>query len=298
MRDRSTTIRLEEAFLKLGPSAQVNVTSHLQEEPQDRENAPKAAETPSPVPASGVVQSGSLPHVRPALEVDRFAPRPALIHLLQFAGGTLQACLQRIGQSLRSSPRLIGFASGDLNQGCTTTVLAIAFELARAGEKVLVIDGSPDHSLAESLGVVAERGWQDAVPSKLPLRDVMIRSVEDGFDILPSRPAQTFSPSSAAGLRLIPEWQNTYGWILVDYGTAFVSRPVTQWNEAQEIRSLPSRTSVPLSECRDFVVVQRMDSVTSIVRELQQRGRVLGVVETFVPPTAVDNCILCEREAA
>lgn len=298
MKDRSTTIRLEEAFLRLGPSGQVNAASALEEDLEDQGKDPRAAETSSSPPTFGVTQTGSLPHFRPALEVDRFAPRPTLLYLLQYAGSTLEGCLQRIRQSVRNNPRLVGFVSGEPHQGCTTTVLAIAYKLGRGGEKVLVIDGSPDHSLAETLGVMTERGWQDAIPSKLPLREVMIRSVEDGFDILPSRPAQTFSPFAGSGLRLLPEWQTTYEWILVDYGIAFVSRPVSQWNEAQEIRSLPSRTSVPLSECRDFVVVQRMDSVTSIVRELQQRGRVLGVVETFVPPTAADNCILCEREAA
>ncbi|MGB9689342.1 cellulose synthase operon protein YhjQ/BcsQ [Thermogutta sp.] len=298
MRDRSTTIRLEEAFLKLGPPGQTSAAPPLEQKLQDQLNDPRAAETASSTPATSVAQNGSPPHVRPALEVDRFAPPPALVHLLQFAAEALEGCLQRIRQSVHSRPRVVGFASCESHQGCTTTVLAVAYELARAGEKVLVIDGSPDHSLANSLGVVAERGWQDAVPSKLSLREVMIRSVEDGFDILPSRPAQTFSPSSATGVRLLPEWQNTYEWILVDYGTAFVSGPVSQRDDSQDIRSLPSRSSVPLSECRDFVVVQRMDSVTSIVRELQKRGRVLGLIETFVPRTAEANRVFCEREAA
>jgi len=56
-----------------------------------------------------------------------------------------------------------------------------------------VIDASPDRALADSLSLEIESGWEQAMLRRRPLREVIIRSNSDGFDILPGQPGSLAS---------------------------------------------------------------------------------------------------------
>lgn len=293
MTHRATTIRLDQAFLRIGPSSDQGSASDTATTSSGTQQPEGAFEAPA-------AQTGPL--FRPALEVEQFAPSAVVKHLLGGRTHGLAPCLIQLRESIPERPRIIGFAAGESRQGCTTTVLLAAFELARAGERVLAIDCAPDHGLAAALGVAIEQGWEEAVLARTPLREVTIRSIQDGFDVLPSRGPSGSATYRLPALRLPVEYGKTYDWILVDFGT-FFALPHTEGEQLSvrpeaNRRDGAARLPLPLTGCSDFIAVQRVDSAMSVISELRKRGNLLGVIETFVPQHAWENTVEIEREAA
>lgn len=240
--------------------------------------------------------------LRPALEVDHFAPSRIVRSYVRERQRELTKCLEQLGQMVRNRPRVVGFASAEAGEGCTTVVLALASVLGGNGQRVLVIDCAPDASLASSLGMLVEKGWQDAVLARRPLREVIIRSQQDRYDVLPSRPAEELAGTMRPVLRLTTDSAGTYDWVLVDFGEFFAADSqeepafprLASAGEASEESRLPP---MPI-QCRELVVVQRSDRVGSLIPSVQRWAVILGVIETFTPQIAQENAMVCEREAA
>lgn len=293
MTHRATTIRLDQAFLRIGPSSEGGPGSQGSALATGVEQAESLREAPPR-------ESGAL--FRPALEVEQFAPSGVVKHFLSGRVSELASCLSLLRQLIPERPRIVGFAAGESRQGCTTVVLITAYELARAGERVLAIDCAPDHGLAGALGVDIDQGWGEAVIARTPLREVTIRSIQDGFDLLPSRRSSNLTSHHFPALRLPPEYERTYDWILIDFGTFFTAPP-TQiephlGRPDKSLRDISSRPPHPIAGCDNFIAVQRSDSPVSVIPELRKRGHLLGVIETFVPPHAGENRVELDREAA
>jgi len=87
-----------------------------------------------------------------------------------------------------SPGRIIGIASGKGGVGKTWFAITLAHALARAGRRVLLFDG--DLGLANvdiQLGLTPARDLGAVIAGRATLREVVLRHVEAGFDILPGR---------------------------------------------------------------------------------------------------------------
>ncbi len=87
-----------------------------------------------------------------------------------------------------TGPRLIAIASGKGGVGKTWFSITLAHALARSGRRVLLVDA--DLGLANvdiQLGLTPAQDLGVLLAGKVPLRDVVMRYREGGFDVLPGR---------------------------------------------------------------------------------------------------------------
>lgn len=164
----------------------------------------------------------------PALEVDAFLIPAICRKMADRLGST---ALAPVAQALASAARrgccLGGFLGWGAASGCTTTVLSTALLLADRGKRVLVVDAAQNSALTSLLGLEMEQGW-DTSPDP-SLRELVIRSLEDRFDLLPrSTLAATSRPGTVpttAGRATHPLWRRLaeltahYAFILIDLGS-------------------------------------------------------------------------------
>lgn len=164
----------------------------------------------------------------PALEVDAFLVPPICRKMADCLGAT---ALAPVAQALASAARrgccLGGFLGWGAASGCTTTALSTALLLADRGKRVLVVDAADNAALTSLLGLETEQGW-DTSPDP-SLRELVIRSLEDRFDLLPkSTLAATSRPDTVpttAGRAVHPLWRRLaeltahYAFILIDLGS-------------------------------------------------------------------------------
>ncbi|MGQ9604966.1 MAG: hypothetical protein ACUVTW_02120 [Thermogutta sp.] len=173
----------------------------------------------------------------PALEVDAFLIPAICRKMADRLGST---ALAPVAQALASAARrgccLGGLLGWGAASGCTTTVLSTALLLADRGKRVLVIDAAENAALTSLLGLEIELGW-DTSPDP-SLRELVIRSLEDRFDLLPkSTLAATSRPgivTTTAGRAFQPLWRRLaeltvhYAFILIDLGSEPAERHPSQ----------------------------------------------------------------------
>lgn len=183
---------------------------------------------PLPSPQASVGRANSASAFLPALEVDAFLVPPICRKMADRLGST---ALAPVAQALASAARrgccLGGFLGWGTASGCTTTALSTALLLADRGKRVLVVDAAQNSALTSLLGLEIEQGW-DTSPDP-SLRELVIRSLEDRFDLLPkSTPAATSRPgtiAATAGRSSHPLWRRLaeltahYAFILIDLGS-------------------------------------------------------------------------------
>ena len=121
-----------------------------------------------------------------AWEVDGFRlPSPCV---------QMHECLQDQLHSVRSllrdvsynQQKLVNIHSWSKGEGRTTLAIALAHFMAKHGQNVLIIDANHDEpSLAETLGLTVDFGWEKFVSGEEALDECCVRSIQDGFSILP-----------------------------------------------------------------------------------------------------------------
>ncbi|MCP4195098.1 MAG: CpsD/CapB family tyrosine-protein kinase [Planctomycetaceae bacterium] len=126
------------------------------------------------------------PSFKPVWEVDEFRiPSPCL----QIQTG-LQEQLYSVRSLLRDvfhdQQKLINVHSCKPGEGRTTLAIGLAYFMAQHDHKVLIIDANHDQpTLAETLGLSVEFGWERFISGEEALEECCIRSLNDRFSILP-----------------------------------------------------------------------------------------------------------------
>ena len=296
-REGPATIRFERAFLEFAQGQQPGALAAA--EPH--------AETPSPEKAEA---DFARCHFQPGLEVDAFAPDATVLQLFKKSGQTMANCGAELRQAIANGPRTIGLVALHSNQGCSTTTLLLAYTLAAAGEKVLVIDADENPTLANHLGVEVDRGWESALADGQPLRDVIIRSHGDRFDFLP-RLRKTARPTTRATLPTNwPDIADSYDWVLIDFGRlpAAKDEATSQGMATKPAQIVQGKLEAsPLREaftavCPWFVLVRRFDENDHSLQDEPgvhlPSGKLVGVIETFVPRDVIGQVNVAEKAAA
>lgn len=293
-----SSVRLQDAFLRLGGNQREPVTEN--------------AQVARCVPDLGIDNEKSS-HVsdsqfRPGFEVDQFAPSPLIDQLLETVSPVLANCLRQIRQKVPKGARVVGFISPEPGHGCTTTTILLAYGLSKEKTSTLVIDASPDRQLADSLGLDIETGWEQSLIRRHPLHEVIIRSNQDHFDVLPGQGGALVSKINGIKPADWPEILAAYEWILIDFGHAFMrascsancgdSPAVERDGSTAAVHTAVSTVSPFLPFCPSFVIVQRYDSESVRLTLPAGAGEILGVIETFVHPNAGEQVLVNPREAA
>ena len=135
--------------------------------------------------------------------------------------------------SLLRCPNMVAIASGKGGVGKTWFSITLCHALAKLGKKALLFDG--DFGLANvdiQLGLTPERDLGSVVEGNLPMKAVVMRYADGGFDILPGRSGSgnlaTLPSQKLSELRndLITIAKN-YDVVIVDLG-AGIDRSVRQ----------------------------------------------------------------------
>lgn len=92
------------------------------------------------------------------------------------------------GATKKQATHRILVASTHHREGRTWVILNLATALARAGQRVLIIDTDLKRpSIHRLLGVETEYDLVDVVSSRVPVESALVRVLPVGFDILPTR---------------------------------------------------------------------------------------------------------------
>ena len=71
-------------------------------------------------------------------------------------------------------------------EGRTTTSICLASELAAMNKSVVIVDANFESpTLAKTVGISPQLGWEDSILDGTPISDMMIESLGDGYTILP-----------------------------------------------------------------------------------------------------------------
>ncbi|NMC20311.1 MAG: ParA family protein [Thermogutta sp.] len=175
----------------------------------------------------------------PSLEVDAFLIPPICREMADQLGSTaLAPVAQALASAARRGCAMGGFLGLGPASGCTTATLSTALLLADRGKRVLLVDAADNAALTSLLGLDLEHGWDTARDQSL--RELVIRSLEDRFDLLPkstlpapnkSRPG---SVSETQGRPAHPLWRRLaeltshYAFILIDLGSEAAERRASQ----------------------------------------------------------------------
>jgi chromosome partitioning protein len=187
----------------------------------------------------------------------------------------------------KSTPRVLAVANQKGGVGKTTTAVNLCGELARKGQRVLLIDGDPQGNATTSLGV-AKRELQattyDVLLGLLPLAQALSPSGRPGFDLLPADQdlAGAEVELAQAGQReqrlaaAIQQATPDYEWIIIDCPPSLGLLTLNALCAANAVL-------IPL-QCEYLALegLAQLKGTLDRVREsLNPRLRILGVVMTM-----------------
>jgi capsular exopolysaccharide synthesis family protein len=176
------------------------------------------------------------------LDLSRIDP-----HLTMFFDSNLLAserynklAISMISQKDERPLRKILVASTHRAEGRTCVALNLACALARARQRVLIIDADLHRpSLLRFLGLEAEAGLTDVIKQNLPPGQATLRVLPFGFDVLPVR-EQVVNPTELLTSRrfrdVLEMLEAEYDFILLD------SSPLLQINDANLLVRLTDAT--------------------------------------------------------
>ncbi len=139
---------------------------------------------------------------RALLEVDHLQWPQACEELLERGGKQWDGLVELVIQRLGEGHKCVALASSERGDGRTTTVLALARQLAGRGLRPVVVDvDGRNPQLVRTCGVSVHTGWDDLIASELPLGEALITAVEDGVTLMPWRSGEMSLSELAPSLR-------------------------------------------------------------------------------------------------
>jgi Mrp family chromosome partitioning ATPase len=259
--------------------------------------APSAADTIAPAQATGTVAtaassraaeaspapqdsqpSGPRPVIlplaaaalawRPVFEVVSLSWPDVAETLLEAAFVQFRAAAGELAEASRRHRKLVAVTSAHRGEGCTSVTLALAKVLAEQ-QRVAVVDAHFDSpTLADSLGMAAQVGWEETLMGDKPLTEALVESIEDRLIVLPLRqPAAEDWNFSVPRLKAsFDELRKHCDLVLIDAG------PIGEPGD----RRRPLAWAAPCRVDRALVVrdlrTTGNDQVTEIDRRLQGSG--------------------------
>ena len=122
----------------------------------------------------------------PAWEVDSFELPDSTIRLTNELREQLDEFSAYLQQTTSDDRKLVTVHSQSRGEGRTTLSITFASALARTGARVLLVDSDFENpALANRLGLAVELGWEKAIAGEVPVDECSVRSIGDGFTILP-----------------------------------------------------------------------------------------------------------------
>lgn len=123
---------------------------------------------------------------RPVFEVDAFRWPTTTDELLEDHAELLIPVAEQMLSSCDEGRSLVGIAGTRPGVGVTTIQLCLARLLASARKSVAIVDADfASRSLARTLGLECEMGWENVLAGEAPLAECVVRSLGDGISLLP-----------------------------------------------------------------------------------------------------------------
>jgi Mrp family chromosome partitioning ATPase len=177
------------------------VTQHVH---QPANHRPHVAPAAAPAPridgaAYHRVTAPAKPTLRAGYEVDAFRWPEVVNGLSGRATTALSTLIDELVDASSAGRGVIMFAGERRGAGATTLAIYAARRMAELGLSVALVDADfAKPTLARSLGVAVEHGWDDAIQAQTDFAAAMIASLEDGVSILPCRQASTNNTGARA----------------------------------------------------------------------------------------------------
>ena len=220
----------------------------------------------------------------PMLQVDRFAwpnfcldMHPIIKTQLGHLGDQL---IDKMANSDRNVIAVVGSGPG---AGSTSILLGLATALEAAGQKVAIIDANINSpTLASSLGLQPEYGWETVTTGRLPIEESLIDSIEDRITLLPlcldASEKITFGVRPSENDRMnaaMRQMKDYYDFILVDLGSPGVADIAAFSNMSEWIDS-----AVVVHNLRDGNRAQLIQA-KNLMRDYGVS--IAGIAENFAP---------------
>jgi MinD-like ATPase involved in chromosome partitioning or flagellar assembly len=151
------------------------------------------------------------PRNEPSDEVVNFTPEttvsafrwPRVCHLLwEQYHLQYERVVEQIVAECRGERKLVGVAGLRPGDGCTTTLLCLAMELAARDTRAVLVDAHfAAPRLAHRLGVEPTATWCDVLGQGLPVAEAVIRAAGERLDLLPLDRSAAKGVELAGGLQ-------------------------------------------------------------------------------------------------
>jgi len=123
---------------------------------------------------------------QPVFEVDAFRWPESVGQLLGSQKSLLRPVVEQLVTASEAGRSMVGIAGLRPGVGCSTVLMCLARLLAEAGKAVAMVDGNfASGTLAKTLGIEFETGWEDVLSGRVPLAESVVNSIEDKLSLLP-----------------------------------------------------------------------------------------------------------------
>jgi len=163
-------------------------------------------EVPSPEPSGprrplstfSAPEQATTTSFQPVFEVDAFRWPESVCHLLESHESLLSPVVEQLVTASEAGRSMVGVAGLRSSVGCSTVLMCLARLLAETGKSVAMVDSNfASSTLAKSLGIEFEIGWEDVLAGRVPLAESIVNSINDQIALLPlsGSPSLAVSPS-------------------------------------------------------------------------------------------------------
>lgn len=193
---------------------------------------------------------------------------------------------------------VVAFANQKGGVGKTTSCVNVAYLLAVAGQRVLIIDADSQSNATIHFGFdpyeldLKRRTLMQVLFENLPPRDAVVHACDGMVDVLPATPSLAGADTAIfqetnGGLLVrekVSEIADDYDFILIDCAPNLGQLTVASLNAADRI-IIPSQTDM-LSAMGIPMLLQNLDKVR---RRVNPRLRVTGILPTLHKPRRLQN---------